>query len=30
MGHFLYQWREDHVATVEIRRRIFTAAGKTP
>ena len=30
LGHHLYQWREDHVPAVEIRRRIFTAAGKTP
>jgi hypothetical protein len=30
LGHFLYQWREDHVAAAEIRQRIFAAAGKTP
>jgi hypothetical protein len=30
VGHLLYQWREEHVSSVEIRRRIFAAAGKTP
>jgi hypothetical protein len=30
VGHYLYQWREDHVARAEIRRRIFAAAGKVP
>ena len=28
IGHHLYQWREEHVAPSEIRRRIFAAAGK--
>jgi hypothetical protein len=28
LGHYLYQWREDHLAPDEIRRRIFAAAGK--
>jgi hypothetical protein len=30
IGHHLYQWREEHVAPSEIRRRIFVAAGKAP
>ncbi len=30
LGHYLYQWREEHVAAEEIRRRIYQAAGKTP
>lgn len=30
IGHHLYQWREEHVAPEEIRRRIFAAAGKAP
>jgi hypothetical protein len=29
IGHHLYQWREEHVAPAEIRRRIFAAAGKS-
>jgi hypothetical protein len=28
IGHYLYQWREDHITPTEIRRRIFAAAGK--
>jgi hypothetical protein len=28
IGHYMYQWREDHVPPAEIRRRIFAAAGK--
>jgi hypothetical protein len=30
LGHHLYQWREEHVAATEIRRRIFAAAAKAP
>jgi hypothetical protein len=30
VGHFMYQWREEHVPAMEIKRRIFTSAGKTP
>ncbi len=30
LGHYLYQWREEHVARVEIRRRIFEAVKKEP
>ena len=30
VGHFMYQWREEHVPSREIRRRIFASAGKTP
>lgn len=30
VGHFMYQWREEHVPSIEIRRRIFASAGKTP
>jgi hypothetical protein len=28
LGHYMYQWREDHVQPAEIRRRIFASAGK--
>ena len=28
IGHYLYQWREEHVPRDEIQRRIFSAAGK--
>ena len=27
VGHFMYQWREEHVPAMEIRRRIFVSAG---
>jgi hypothetical protein len=27
IGHYLYQWREEHVPSNEIQRRIFSAAG---
>jgi len=30
VGHFMYQWREERVPSMEIRRRIFASAGKTP
>ena len=30
VGHFMYQWREERVPAMEIKRRIFTSAGKTP
>ena len=30
VGHFMYQWREEHVPAMEIRRRIFASAGKAP
>jgi hypothetical protein len=30
VGHFMYQWREEHVPAMEIRRRIFASAEKTP
>lgn len=30
VGHFMYQWREERVPSIEIRRRIFAAAGKPP
>jgi hypothetical protein len=30
VGHFMYQWREEHVPAMEIKRRIFTSAGKAP
>ena len=30
IGHHFYQWREDHIAAAEIRRRIFAASGKEP
>jgi len=30
IGHFMYQWHEERVSPEEVRRRIFTAAGKTP
>jgi hypothetical protein len=30
VGHFMYQWREEHVPSMEIRRRIFASAGKSP
>jgi len=26
----MYQWREEHVPSMEIKRRIFASAGKTP
>ena len=29
VGHYLYQWREEHVPPTEIRRRIFAAAVKS-
>jgi hypothetical protein len=29
IGHHMYQWREEGVAPAEIRRRIFSAAGKS-
>jgi hypothetical protein len=28
IGHHLYEWREEHIAPTEIRRRIFAAAAK--
>ena len=30
VGHFMYQWREEHVPAAEIKSRIFASAGKTP
>jgi hypothetical protein len=30
IGHFMYQWHEEHVSPEELRRRILAAAGKTP
>jgi len=30
IGHFMYQWREEHVPAMEIKRRIFASAEKTP
>jgi hypothetical protein len=30
IGHFMYQWREEHVPAIEIRRRILESAGKAP
>lgn len=28
VGHYLFQWREEHVPAEEIRRRIFAAAAE--
>ena len=30
LGHYLYQWREEHTSRLDIRRRIFEAAKKEP